>query len=523
MIPKSGVTLRFVLIALVILSILSMLVVSAFSALQANKQSLIQSYLESNKQYAQKLSFTTGNILQIMQNHLEDVSLQAEHHSYEEVQRLIDNSWTSRNVYFNSMVVVDRDLIIRAISPEFTGAHVGDQLTSEAARTAVMQKRPLVSAPFKAKTGRMIILVSMPIMDRTGEYKGFVGGTIYLQEDNVLSKTLSKHFYDNGSYLYVVDKTGQIIYHPQSERIGDDVRMNEVVQKVLAGQSGAQQVINSQGESFLAGYAHEEYSGWGIVSQTPSSIIFEPSKDLVFEMIKLGLPFFIIIMIVAAFVALKISKPLYLLAKMVEEATVHKGQINTELPEIHSGIYEVKQLFQSAKLALETIDHRMHQLHMDIQTDALTGLANRRTFDQKMKEHLESHTPFSLIFLDIDSFKKVNDTFGHLTGDEVLKYLGGMMSELTRPGDLCFRYGGEEFAIIVPYGDRDIARDVAERLRSKVELTQSPTGQPITISLGIAIYPEHGADAAEIIQHADQAMYQSKAQGRNQTTIFSKE
>ena len=520
-IAKNGVTLRVVLIALVILSILAMLVVSAISALQANKQSLVNSYLESNKQYAQKLSFTTENQLQIMQGILDDVSLQAEHHSYEEVQRLIDDSWASRSIYFNSMIVVDKNLVIRAISPQFTGAHVGDRLTSEAAKMALMQKRPLVSAPYKAKTGRMIILVSVPIMERSGDYQGFVGGTIYLQEDNVLSKTLNKHFYDNGSYMYVVDNTGQIIYHPQSKRVGNDARKNAVVQKLLAGQSGAQEVINSQGESFLAGYAYEEYSGWGIVSQTPSSIIVQPSTELVLDMFKLGLPFFVIIMIIAAFVAFTISKPLYLLARMVEETTIQKGKINTELPEIQSGIYEVKQLYQSTRLALQKIDHRMHQLHMDVQTDALTGLANRRTFDTAMKEQLESQSPFSLIFLDIDYFKKVNDTFGHLTGDEVLKHLGEMMKELTRPGDLCFRYGGEEFAIIVPYGDRDIARDVSERLRTKAERTQSPTGSPITISLGIAIYPEHGRDAEEIIEHADQAMYESKAQGRNRTTIFS--
>ena len=145
--------------------------------------------------------------------------------------------------------------------------------------------------------------------------------------------------------------------------------------------------------------------------------------------------------------------------------------MNSEFPKIKSTIYEVKQLYHSIDLAFQEIKDHINQLDTAIQTDALTGLANRRTFDLVINEQIQNHSPFSLIFLDIDFFKKVNDTFGHLVGDDVLKFLSHTMQELTRDGDLCFRYGGEEFAIIVPYGDHDTAIDIAERLRMKVEST----------------------------------------------------
>ena len=123
--------------------------------------------------------------------------------------------------------------------------------------------------------------------------------------------------------------------------------------------------------------------------------------------------------------------------------------------------------------------------------------------------------------LDIDFFKKVNDTFGHLKGDDVLIYLARTMKELSREGDLCFRYGGEEFAIIVPYGDAETATVIAERLRMKLESTPCPTGDAITVSLGISVYPEHGQDSKEIISAADKALYRSKSKGRNKTTVYS--
>ena len=217
-----------------------------------------------------------------------------------------------------------------------------------------------------------------------------------------------------------------------------------------------------------------------------------------------------------------ISKPLYLLAQYTENRFTPKGNFNTEFPKIKSNLYEVNQLYQSIELAFQEIKKHINQLAIEIQTDALTGVANRRTFNLVIHEHIQNGTSFSLIMLDIDFFKKVNDRFGHLKGDDVLIYLARTMQELSREGDCCFRYGGEEFAIIIPYGDAETATVIAERLRMKLEKTVSPTGEMITVSLGISVYPEHGQDSKEIISAADKALYRSKSEGRNKTTVYSK-
>lgn len=224
----------------------------------------------------------------------------------------------------------------------------------------------------------------------------------------------------------------------------------------------------------------------------------------------------------AIVISRSISRPLHILAQYTEKVITPKGKFNSEFPKIKSNIYEVKQLYQSIDLAFQEIKQHINQLDIEIQTDALTRLANRRTFDLVINEQIHNDTSFSLILLDIDFFKKVNDTFGHLKGDDVLRFLASTMQELSREGDLCFRYGGEEFVIIVPYGDYETATVIAERLRMKLESTISPTGEIITISLGISVYPDHGKDAKEIIAAADEALYRSKSEGRNKTTFYSK-
>ncbi|GAA3318946.1 hypothetical protein GCM10020331_023840 [Ectobacillus funiculus] len=101
---------------------------------------------------------------------------------------------------------------MQAVSPSATGISIGQQLDSSVSQRAVTLKKPFISTPYRGITERLIVLVSYPIFDGSGGYKGFVGGTIYLEGDNILSNMLEKHYYENGSYVYVVDQTGHLIF-----------------------------------------------------------------------------------------------------------------------------------------------------------------------------------------------------------------------------------------------------------------------------------------------------------------------
>lgn len=174
---------------------------------------------------------------------------------------------------------------------------------------------------------------------------------------------------------------------------------------------------------------------------------------------------------------------------------------------------------------------RETQLEALALTDALTGASNRRAFITRMESELEhlrlglSH-PSALIMLDIDHFKRVNDSFGHGVGDEVLRHLVIAVSKQLRQGDMLGRLGGEEFAVLLTDVDAPTALRRAENLREAVAaLAVSVQGQdsPIrfTVSLGVCLMDEGEASVERCLERADAAMYFSKRNGRNRTTCWT--
>ncbi len=123
---------------------------------------------------------------------------------------------------------------------------------------------------------------------------------------------------------------------------------------------------------------------------------------------------------------------------------------------------------------------------------------------------------FSLIILDLDSFKMFNDSRGHLAGDDLLRKIGSAIKNSIRSADQAFRYGGDEFAILLPYTVADAAFLVAERIRKQIASHLSTGKIPVTVSLGLATWPANGTGANDIIAAADAALYRAKQSGRNQ-------
>ncbi|HWS55342.1 MAG TPA: sensor domain-containing diguanylate cyclase [Pyrinomonadaceae bacterium] len=152
-------------------------------------------------------------------------------------------------------------------------------------------------------------------------------------------------------------------------------------------------------------------------------------------------------------------------------------------------------------------------------TDALTGCFNRRFFEIQLERDLHLATrmrqPVSLIMLDIDHFKRVNDTHGHNAGDAALRQIASALREEVRGVDTAARYGGEEFAIILPQAGLEGALAVAERLRARIEREEMPGVGCVTASLGVASFPQHASARDLLVTTADRALYQAKRTGRN--------
>ena len=175
------------------------------------------------------------------------------------------------------------------------------------------------------------------------------------------------------------------------------------------------------------------------------------------------------------------------------------------------------------RLALEMTNQRLKRL---VSVDALTGIANRRHFDRALDREIRrtrrDQQPLSLIFLDLDEFKRFNDTYGHSRGDEVLRQVAQTLDEtFRRGGDFVARYGGEEFAVVLPGVDARRAGLYAERLRRRIWRLAIPYGASnlsdrLTISGGVAtIVPPASISPDELLRSADTALYRAKCLGRN--------
>jgi len=194
------------------------------------------------------------------------------------------------------------------------------------------------------------------------------------------------------------------------------------------------------------------------------------------------------------------------------------GRVQRELIQRNAELETLRTTLEAKQAELMAANLKLDALAT---LDGLTGIANHRIFQSRLEAECSrasrSGAPLALMLLDVDHFKSLNDAHGHQAGDEVLKMLGGLLAVSSRSIDLVARYGGEEFAVILVNTDPVAAAKAGERLRSQIQRTNWPH-RAITVSIGIASWSPGAATAAELIRHADQALYYSKEHGRNRAT-----
>ena len=173
------------------------------------------------------------------------------------------------------------------------------------------------------------------------------------------------------------------------------------------------------------------------------------------------------------------------------------------------------------------VDRLIDKLSSAARTDSLTGLVNRRGFEELFETELErarrGDRPLSVIVADLDGFKAINDRYGHAAGDRALETLSRILQGVKRRVDTAARIGGEEFAVIAPDSDHHAAYILAERIRREVRSVFAGEQFPMTISLGVATFPRHGATAEALIGGADEALYAAKKLGRDRTVVYNPE
>ncbi|TYL48411.1 sensor domain-containing diguanylate cyclase [Marinomonas sp. IMCC 4694] len=506
-------SLRFLIVSLSIAGILLTVGNGYYAIYQFQKNLLINMSLESNRIYAEKLAIMTDIFLKNATSQLaisanlvasiaplgvSDVEgLQAE---LDLVKKMSES--------FNSVSFMNREGHILAISPKSTGLrgyHLRDSLADQ-----FVEPRAAFIGPVIGPTGTYLSFFSHPVVNKSGQYIGNLIGTMYLHDNVFLEHLLSRHGYLDGSYIYVVSSDKELIYHPEKNRMGENVTSNDVINDVVEGQSGAHEVVNSKGIEMVAGYAYVKESGWGIVVQTPRASVLKELDKQIWLISKQALPVQVFILLCVITCAYLIAKPLRLLAQNTKN--------HDPFTKVSAWFYEAYLLEGAIRKEIDSLNEKVLRFDDDRKTDPLTGLMNRRAMDEMVKRLTASSTPFYVIFFDIDHFKQVNDEFGHEVGDLVLKSLAELVRQKIASHGSLIRSGGEEFVIILPSKSSSFATAFAEEVRelvSRFVITQ--ISRPITISLGVSNWVQT-VDCSDTFRQADIAMYESKNTGRNRVT-----
>ncbi|WP_404343398.1 sensor domain-containing diguanylate cyclase [Pseudoalteromonas mariniglutinosa] len=514
---RSSLNLKRLILFLAISATIVTFLNSFYSSYHVQKQQLKVQALKNNSAYAAKLVSVADSALRLAQQQLAfSADVIAEnfadpHKVAHEAKRL-----RLQTNSFNSTVVVDKDAFILTASPASLQI-TGEQLNSVGAKQALEYKKPIISEPYISIANNLVIFISHPLFTEDNQYLGYVGGTMYLKEPSILSDILQQHFHQDGSYLYVIDKNQRLLYHPDKQRIGEQVFGNAVIEAVLKGNRGTQEIVTDDNVILLAGYAPLQVAPWGIVTERSLTSTLAPLDGLMIKVLLYTAPIGLATVIFIWVLARLIARPLQQLADTAK--TLELPSTPADLKRVRSWYFESSALRLAMLKGVGVLQNQIGLLKHEAQTDPLTELNNRRSLEIHLKQLTEHHCKFSVLAIDIDHFKHVNDQFGHDIGDTVLQSLAAIIMSVIRESDFAARTGGEEFIIISPNVIASQAFQLAERLRIKVANTViEPVGY-INISIGIAGWPMAELTVEDVLKRADQALYEAKKTGRNRCVL----
>ncbi|MCQ2108310.1 MAG: diguanylate cyclase [Fibrobacter sp.] len=372
-----------------------------------------------------------------------------------------------------------------------------------------------------------------------------------------LWKSFADYKIGKNGFLVAINTQGEILYHPDLKTwLTDTHKISElgladVDPRNFSVQKPTFQKL-SDGKSYLVNYVYDNNYDFGIFAFQPKSEIDGLVASVRQSSLLILAVAIIFIFGLAAWMFFMLGLPLNKLTNHIRKISdgnmdveqIHVGHRKDEIGTLsqafnlmHSTILrQLKELEAHRNMLEQEVRDRTKELELankklDLisRTDELTGLPNRRDMNETIANEIgrsqRTHKPFCFIFIDIDHFKAINDTYGHACGDVVLKSVAQTVRGLLRKYDVFARYGGEEFLTLLPETDLEGAAVVAERFRKKIERMTVHYGDytiNVTVTLGVAKFDERlGADRS--IQQADKALYQGKEGGRNQVVIWKPE
>jgi diguanylate cyclase (GGDEF)-like protein len=387
--------------------------------------------------------------------------------------------------------------------------------------------------------------VAVPVRDKSGTIIGVLGAHLSWAFSQATMRSLLANLPANKMIdVWVLNSAGEVITGPQNGSKPFDPRL---LDQLVAGAAYVRPtdrlLVTAQATS---GYLEYPGLGWTVVGVQPEAQATATSRELAARMLQFGLLIAIAGAFTAPLIASKLLSPLTKLADEVDRigrednAAISRVGGSRELVSLSTSLRslvrrlglaeeDVVAARRQASDATERMEEKTRRLGEDLSemrrladTDILTGLLSRRAFnvfaDDAYQHHLRYKRGVALLMIDIDFFKRVNDTFGHAAGDEVIRAVGAQISNAIRTTDKAARFGGEEFVVMLKEIEPPAVFALAERIRHSIaEQPVDHRGSPIhiTVSIGIAILSRTDRDIGDAIERADRALYRAKTSGRN--------
>lgn len=511
--PFAVIGLRSLILAMSLIILATALIVSCYAAYRVQRQALLDSAYDFNRLYAQKIASTLDGLLYDTQKRLQYssermISLAGDRHKIDdELQRLMNQDDT-----FNGVLLIDSNGKITSKQPG--DLHYSDSfLASVVDLQKLRANKVYYSDVLQSNSGDYFVFISTRMMDSAGTISGFLLGIIYINKSKALHTLTEDNFNRDGTVTYIVDRKQVIIQHPVQRIQGDVALNNKMPEVVLGGLAGDCFIEISTDESLLTGFAPVKNSGWAVISQRSEAKVLSSLQSLIKQLVVCIIPSSFVIVAGVFFLTHLISKPLRQIAAVA--SGIDKYYSLDKIRKIHAWYYEVDSIKRNMFNGAGLLQEKMKDLSLQAQTDPLTGLANRRTMAAAIEKLASAGQSFSLIAVDIDHFKKINDRFGHDAGDFLLQKISILINQSSRTGDLACRTGGEEFLLILPRTTLTQAVEIGERLRLMIESTSLGRVGKVTASLGVSCWPNENKTVQQIIKVADDNLYVAKQNGRN--------